>query len=261
MAEGQTAAGGHFLRHLERLARQLGCARLRLGSFMSGHSPLIPAEHGYAEEQRVEFTVDLTADLDVLWRSIRKDQRERVRRLEREGVGIEPGVELQDLAGLRVAREATQSRRTEQGRGYTLDADEAFYESLYAHLIKAGAARLLLARRAGEVVAALFLSTWNGRACSMFSGSTESGYRLGAQGGLFWTAVETFKAEGFHELNRGGLPASAASDADPLHGIYQFKSRLGTTPRLCRSGEKVISPTRDRLRRFAEALRRRAGGA
>jgi lipid II:glycine glycyltransferase (peptidoglycan interpeptide bridge formation enzyme) len=77
---------------------------------------------------------------------------------------------------------------------------------------------------------------------------------MGVQALLFWSAVETFKADGFRELNRGGVPASAAEESDNLHGIYRFKSRLGTTSVLCRSGQKILRPVMHRISRLRNTL-------
>lgn len=244
-----------FMQHCEAWARAHGCARLVVDSFMSGMSPFVPLEHGYTETQRVEFTIDLHRDLDSLWHSIRKDQRERIRRLQREGVYCELETTREALQGLQEARESTQAKRFQKGQGYELPTDGTFYERLYEHLMQRGAARLFVARHAGTVIAALFFATFNGHAYSMFSGSTTLGYKLSAQSGLFWAAVETFKAEGFVALNRGGVPAAAANASDPLHGIYSFKARLGTNPILCRSGYKVLRSLRDRVIRVREGLR------
>ncbi|MGH7277529.1 MAG: GNAT family N-acetyltransferase, partial [Candidatus Rokuibacteriota bacterium] len=229
-------------------------------SFSSGTSPFVPAEHGYEERHRIEFCVDLTLDTAALWQAMRKDQREKVRRLGREGVTLDAGSRPDDLGGLQLTREATRVRRTGRGQRYER-SPEVLYEHLSEYLVKRGAGRLFVARLRGETIAAIFFVTFNGRACSIFSGSTEAGYRLGAQSGLFWTAVETFKAEGFIELNRGGVPASAAEEGDALQGIYLFKLRLGATPRLCRSGEKVVSPVRHYLRGLTRGLGRLGVGA
>jgi hypothetical protein len=255
VAGGDAVLAGDFLRRCEEWARAAGCARISLGSFMSGASPLVPGAHGYRETRRVEFLVDLRRDRDSLWKAIRKDQRERIRRLEREGVSVEATTRPEDIQGLASVRQATQEKRSERGQVYEVRADETFSADLYDHLVKQGAARLFVARRAGDVLAALFFVTFNDRAYSVYSGSTEAGYRIGAQSGLFWTAVERFKDEGFELLNRGGVPASAEDESHPLHGIYLFKLRLGTTPTVCRSGTKVLSKFRDRLVRLRAGLR------
>lgn len=244
-----------FLQRSEAFARAERCVRLSLDSFMSGRSPLRPSAHGFSETERFEFSLDLTRDSDSLWQGIRKDQREKIRKLKRDGVVIGEGTSLEDLQALGVAREATQARRDERGQGYDLPSDTDLYASLYRHLVRQGAARLFLARQSGSVLAAILFSTFNGRAYSVFSGSTDTGYRLGTQSGLFWAAVETFKAEEFRELNRGGVPGSAANEDDPLHGIYSFKLRLGTTPQRCLSGVKVLDPVRSAIRDLRDRLR------
>ena len=250
---GDTAV--EFVQRCEGQARALRCSRMTIESFMSGRSSFVPSEYGYLETERLEFSVNLSQDMNCLWMNLGKDQREKIKRLKREGVAIEIGNALEDLQGLRSTREATQAKRSLHGQGYRLSGDDKFYESIYEYLVKRGVATLFVARLDSKIIAALFFMTFNKKACSVFSGSTDLGYKLGAQSGLFWTAVETFKSQGFEELNRGGVPASAASESDPLHGIYLFKLRLGTTPLLCRSGEKVLSPWAGRLTRLRDRLR------
>ena len=245
-----------FLDLVERAARAEGCAELHLESWMSASSPFLPAEHGYREIERLEFTVDLTAAKETLWSAMKKDQRERVRHLEREGVTVELGAARADLTVLQSMQESTQERRSRQGLGYEIEADEAFYDRVHAKLVAPGIGRLFVARLHGEPAAAIFFHAWNGQAYSMFSGSTPEGYKLGAQTLLYWRAVEHFKAEGFTLLNRGGVAASSAVEGNPLHGLYRFKTRLGTTPVTCRSGVKVLRPGLLRLLGF---IRRAAG--
>jgi Acetyltransferase (GNAT) domain len=243
-----------FVRECEKYAKNLGCISIGIDSFSAGQSGFCPAEFGFEESRRVEFCVDLRQSKDDLWKNVSRDQRERIRRLSREGVSIEVGLERDDLKGLKLAREFTQAKRSQRGQGYDLPAHVDFYETIFEYLVRRGAARLFLAKRAGETIGAIFFAAFNGRACSIFSGSTELGYKLAAQSGLYWAAVESFKADGFQELNRGGVPESAQLESDPLHGIYRFKQRLGTTPRLCRSGEKILRPLHHRLRQFGQAF-------
>lgn len=245
----------YFMDKCEEVGQELGCARLRLESFMGGSSPFVPASHGYTETCRMEFSLDLSRNIDSLWQGMRKDQREKIKRLKREGIIVEVGGERADIVGLRSVREATQEKRTQRGQGYELSADDEFYDGLYEHLVQRGAARLFVAKYDNQVIAALFFAAFGGQAYSIFSGSSDFGYKLGAQSGLFWTAVETFKSEGFQVLNRGGVPASAAEETDPLHGIYLFKLRLGTTPVVCRSGEKVLSLVRNSLVKLRDRWR------
>lgn len=244
-----------FMSLIERYARDLGCSRLIVESFMSGASLFAPAAHGYAETSRLEFHLDLTRDAESLWKGIGKDQRDKIKRLARDGIGIAEGTTRADLHGLGRVREATQAKRSARGQGYDGNPNAKVYDDLFDYLVARGMGRLFLAKEADEVIAGLFFATFNGRAYSVFSGANDRGYRLGAQAGIFWTAVETFRAEGFTFLNRGGVPAAAQEEGHGQHGIYAFKKRLGATPHLCLSGEKVLSRARDRLTQLRDRVR------
>ena len=248
-------AGQNFFKRCEELGRQWGCSRVSLESFYSGNSPFVPGEQGYKETRRVEFSVDLLQDNSTLWQGIKKDQRERIRKLEREGVVISEGTNLEDLRELHLVREATQGKRAQKGQHYSLSSDENMYQQLERYVMKQGIGRVFLARQNNEIIAGIFYATFNKKAYSVFSGSTQAGYKLSAQSGLFWGALKQFQAEGFHELNRGGVPESASMEQDPLHGIYKFKKRLGTTPVTCRSGIKVLSPLKETLSNVWERIR------
>jgi lipid II:glycine glycyltransferase (peptidoglycan interpeptide bridge formation enzyme) len=245
----------NLIAQCEKLARRLGCNKISMDSFLSGHSELVPADLGYAESRRIEFCVDLTGNLDEVWKGVKKDHRERIRRLKREDIRIEVATARADLEVLKSAREMTRERREEKGQTYEVEHSAELYDRLQDELMGRGLARLLIAKRENEILGSICFLTFNGRANSIFSGSTAAGYKMGVQALLFWSAVETFKADGFRELNRGGVPASAAEESDTLHGIYRFKSRLGTTPFVCRSGEKILRPLMHRISRLRHTLR------
>ena len=238
----------------ERFARQLGCARIFVGSNFAGASALSLSSRGYATVERTEFEVDLTAETETLRQAIKKDQRDRIRKLTQAGVDFEWTARMDAIDALSAVREGALERRVEREQGFSLPSDSEYYKRLYDALLAPGAARLLIARQSGAVIAAILYATFAGKAYSVFSGSTEAGYKLSAQTGLYWYAVTTFKEEGYRVLNRGGVPAAAAEEQHPLHGIYRFKHRLGTTPVLCRSGDKILSPFKDRIARLRGIL-------
>jgi hypothetical protein len=254
-ADADPVLAGAILAEVERVARKQGCARLGVHSNFSSGSVLALAPLGYATRNRMEFMVDLTTDADTLWKAIKKDQRERIRRLERDGVQYEATSAPEGMEQLHAVRQTALERRLERDQGFDLPPDLEYYKLLHRTLVHPGAARLLLARQGGEVVAGILYSTFAQKAYSVFSGSTEAGYKLSAQTGLFWFAVTTFKQEGYRVLNRGGVPAEAEQEGHDLHGIFRFKHRLGTTPVRSVSGEKVLSPLKDRLARVRELIR------
>jgi hypothetical protein len=71
--------------------------------------------------------VNLLQETDVLWSTIRKDQRDRIKRLERKAVVLSEGVQWEDLKGLKMARESTQARRTSRNQGYKLTRQDELY--------------------------------------------------------------------------------------------------------------------------------------
>lgn len=242
----------------ERVARKLGCSRLSVGSNFSGNTQLSLADLGYSTTERIEFVVDLTVTEDALWSGMKKDQRDRIRRLSRDGVEYQTTSLLEDMQALSVVRQTALERRLERDQGFGLPSDGNYYEMLHRALVQSDAAKLLLARQRGVVVAAILYATFGMKAYSIFSGSTEAGYKLSAQTGLFWYAVTAFKRDGFLVLDRGGVPAAAANEEHELNGIYRFKHRLGTTPVRCVSGEKVLSPVKEGMARLRNMLRREA---
>ena len=254
-AGGDPAVASAILAEAERVARKLGCARLNVHSNFSSGSELALAPLGYTTKDRLEFMVDLTSDAETLWKAIKKDQRERIRRLERDGVRYEATSAEEGMDQLHAVRQTALERRLERDQGFDLPPDLEYYRLLHRTLVEPGAARLLLARQGGEVVAAILYATFAQKAYSVFSGSINAGYKLSAQTGLYWYAVTTFKQEGFRVLNRGGVPAEAAEEGHDLHGILRFKHRLGTTPVRSVSGEKVLSPVKDKLAKLRELIR------
>lgn len=241
----------------ERVARKLGCGRLSLGSNFSAATGVSLEDIGFATQERLEFIVDLTAAEDALWNAIKKDQRDRIRRLSRDGVEYETTTLLAGMKELGAVRQTALERRLERDQGFSLPSNDSYYALLHRTLVEPGAATLFLARKQGAVVAAILYATFARKAYSIFSGSTEAGYKLSAQTGLFWHAVTSFKRNGFQVLDRGGVPAAAADDGHDLQGIYRFKHRLGTTPVRCVSGEKVLSPLKERIAALRKMVRGR----
>ena len=250
-----------FIRRCEEYARKRGCSRINIGSNMSAYTSFKPKKLKYSEHLRAEFLVDLTQETESLWQLIKKDQRERIKRTDKKGLVLSEGIHWDDLKGLKIVRESTQERRTSRNQGYDLRKEEEFYSRIYEDLIKPGAARLFIAKHNDDIVAAILFATFNRQAYSVFSGSTDFGYKAGAQSGLYWLAVNTFKKEGFQLLNRGGVPAAAEMEGHELHGIYRFKHRLGTTPYICRSGSKVLSPVRNGLCELKNKISAAVSGA
>lgn len=224
-------------------ARRLGCVTFDLQSFFSGGSCALDGERrNVVLSQRVEFVVDLQRPLDAIWKSISKEQREKIRRAEKAGISVhtsESPQAYQDLLALQVA---TRDRRTAQGQGYEIDTDGQRYDQLAATLTGAGLSRLFIASHEGKAVSAILFGTYNRRAYSIYSGSDPTGYKFSAPSLIFWHAVQWFHEHGFQFVNRGGVSLDAKTPGHAQHGIYFYKSRLGTEEQSCTGGLGDLRP-------------------
>jgi lipid II:glycine glycyltransferase (peptidoglycan interpeptide bridge formation enzyme) len=142
------------------------------------------------------------------------------------------------------------------GQEFDLRSDEDHYRLMARALGATGLARLFVAFQDGAPISAILFGSFNGRAYSIYSASNTRGYRLGAPSLIYWRAVEQFHLERYVLLNRGGVPLESQNQDHPAHGVYFYKTRLGTEPRVCRAGSRFIHPLRYHLFR---AIRRTLG--
>ena len=232
-----------FLDQVVAEARRLGCVAFELQSFFSGGSRALDGEPpSLIRSERVEFVVDLRQPLDAIWKSISKEQREKIRRSEKAGLSVhtsDASSAYQELLALQVA---TRDRRTAQGQGYAIDTDGQRYDDLSTTLAAAGVTRLFLATSEGKAVSAILFGTYNKRAYSIYSGSDPTGYKFSAPSLIFWHAIQWFQEHGFEFVNRGGVSLDAKTPGHAQHGIYFYKSRLGTAEQFCTGGVMELRP-------------------
>jgi Acetyltransferase (GNAT) domain len=257
VAESARPYASMFVNQIAAEARRLGCVTFELQSYFSGNSCALDGEIlGLVRSRRVEFVVDLRQPLDAVWKSINKEQREKIRRSEKAGISVQTSdssLAYQDLLALQVA---TRDRRTAQGHGYDLDTDGQRYEHLCATLTAAGLSRLFIATHDGKPVSAILFGTFNKRAYSIYSGSDPTGYKFSAPSLIFWRALQWFHEHDFELVNRGGVSADAKTPEHPQHGIYFYKSRLGTHEQPCTSGVVDLRPWFARVGRAIRDIRR-----
>jgi hypothetical protein len=256
MASPARAFAPLFVNQIVSEARRLWCVTLEMQSFFSGNSTALDGEaSALVRSSRLEFVVDLRQPLDAVWKSISKEQREKIRRAEKAGITVQTSDSesaYQDLLTLQVA---TRDRRTAQGQGYDLDTDAQRYEDLYAALASAGLNRLFIATHEGKPVSAILFGTFNKRAYSIYSGSNPTGYKFSAPSLVFWHALQWFHEHGFEIVNRGGVSAEAKTPEHPQHGIYFYKSRLGTQEQVCTTGIVDLRPWFAKVGRAIRSMR------
>ncbi len=229
------AADGDLLGPLLRWSRsQRTLLDLRLGSFDArrpwGDGSL---PHPAA---RIEFLAAPAAHEELL-RRMREDKRRAVKRAVRAGLEVREGGRrdvraFADLYDRTIARLAGAKGVSLE----TLDRDAV------AELVASGSGRLFLAWEGPEPVAACLFGAFGRAAFYLHNGAGARALETGAVPLLILESLERLGAEGFDRLNLGGVGDAAADPHDRDHGLYVFKSSLGTIPSPCEGGSVVLRP-------------------
>ncbi|HEX6290421.1 MAG TPA: peptidoglycan bridge formation glycyltransferase FemA/FemB family protein [Herpetosiphonaceae bacterium] len=234
-----------LLQTLQRIARRRRAAFLRLEPNMPETSDATKALHSWLQVQRFvvaapmqprsSIHLDLTPAPDALFAAFSKGHRADVRRAERNGVTVRVGTTDADLDTFYTIMQATGERQSFaiHARGYYQAALRLFGD----------AARLLIAEHDGAALAAFLVFGWGREATYMYSGSTESGLKQGANHLLQWHAIQWARERGCTIYDLWGIPdafgqmAHASSDEQarleqaakehPLYGVYRFKKGWG----------------------------------
>ncbi len=157
--------------------------------------------------------VPLEPGIEPLRSRLRRETRKGFRKAQREGVRIE-----EDAAALPAvyALYRAQATRWSVRRPYPL----AFAERILAH--PSGFARLLVARREGEILAGVLCLSGGGECFLWWSGSAQASRAALAFPLLLWSGIERAAARGERRVNLGASAGRA--------GIERFKESLGAVP-------------------------------
>lgn len=206
----------------------------RWGHDFSAYTDLQP----FLGHSLCEFTIDLRQRMETLLQGMHKKHRKNLRAAEHQGVAIEENNTLAAFLKLRDMQQSSSERSAERGNRYGIQ-DDAFFRATYEANYRHGPGRVLYARYHGEYVAALAFLTFGRKAVTVRSGSTAKGYETSA---MYLLQVELFRrlqTEHCQLLNMGGVPAAAAHEGHPQHGLYDYKRNYGGDPCL-RTGLEIL---------------------
>ena len=251
---GDAALDAMLLRALRRVAHRRRAAFLRLEPNILATDPEANAMHSWLQLQgfrpaaplqpRTSIHLPLRALPAALFAAASKGHRADVRRAEREGVTVVDDVPGDFEAFYRIMQ--TTAHRGQFGihaAGYYRDAWAAFNDPQARQNDAVGDARLFVAHKAGEAVAAFLVFAWGREAHYMYSGSTEAGLKSGANHLLQWHAIQWAQRHGCERYDFWGVPdlmtdldaappeeraaLEAQAKAHPLYGVYRFKKGWG----------------------------------
>ena len=179
------------------------------------------ASSGWRESrQQVQFrntvVLDLAQDESVLLASFRQKTRYNVRLAMRKGVTVRAGTDS-DI-GLLFSLYA----RTAERDGFVI-RPQKYYRDAWGSFMRNHMAEPLLAEVGSEVVAALILFTFGGRATYMYGMSSGSHSEKMPNYLLQWEAIRRAKTSGCSAYDFWGAPDQFVS-GDPLWGVWRFKA-------------------------------------
>lgn len=197
----------------------------------------IPVFNDFIDSSLIEFTVDLEKHVDDIFKSMHKKHKKNIRKALECGLKIEHDESLDAFLELRKMQQASSERASEKDNRYSIQ-DKKFYIEAYKKVYQTGIGKVLFAKKGGERIAALAYLAFGKKAVTVRSGSTAKGYETSAMYLLQYELIKLLKAQGFCELNIGGVPAKSADPAHPQHGLYNYKRYYGGTPCL-RTGIRI----------------------
>lgn len=229
--------GSGVFRHELYVALQKSCAEQGFKDIVVdsrwGEAPELAAQLGAVlKYPLVEFLVDLTRGEEVLLQAMHKKHRKNLRLAQESGLDVVEDATIEAFLSVRAMQQSSAERSAEKGNRYGIQ-DERFYRESFDAIYRNGPGRVLFARKDGQTVAALAYLEFGRKAVTVRSGSTSVGYETSAMYLLQFELIRRLAQRGFSELNIGGVPAEAAAEDHPQHGLFNYKRYYGGRPRGC----------------------------
>ncbi|HVR70287.1 MAG TPA: GNAT family N-acetyltransferase [Vicinamibacteria bacterium] len=225
-----------FLAALDRLCAAHRIHQLELGSPLLDPADL--AAHGYAVASWPTLEIPLSPDPDALWSALRGKGRNRIRRGQRNGLGVEHSADpaFVDL-------HHAQLREVYEPQGLAPPHSIEALRSLFRNLEPAGLLYALQVRHAesGEIVATGLFPHDGRRAYSVSTASWRRARRLYPNELLYWTAMKRAGEAGLQTFRIGDhyrAPESGGRFKDKFNGhqatVHRFTRHRSALARWAR---------------------------
>jgi hypothetical protein len=168
-----------------------------------------------------------------MWGALAAGHRRQIRKADRANWRIESPQGEAARSILASVQEVAARRAALRGSGFVVRVPSL--TGLHLAGDQPWGATMFVACRESTVLAAALIGWANGRGFYIMGGSTPAGYECGASVWLHWRIACGLASSGFQSYNLGGAAATAASPADPSHGLYRFKMGFGARIVPCRS--------------------------
>jgi hypothetical protein len=166
------------------------------------------------------FLIDLTPPEEEVFKRVRARARRAANKARESGVVVQDATSDEDiLSYYHIYLESGSAP------GYSPPSDESFLRG-FRRLHEAGRARIIVAKRDGQVVAGSFFPCHGGFAAQHQHAISAEGRKLNAGSLLIWESIRIFKEAGFSSLDLVSVDVMAPEGSREA-GVRQFKSNWG----------------------------------
>lgn len=217
----------------ELVGQETGAAFIKLepGDFPPGAAPNL-AQMGFRESPQTiqpprTIVIDIAEDDETIMRRMNQGTRRKIRKSLKSGIAFEQGTKA-DLSAF-----SRLMAQTGERNAFGVH-DEAYYDSVFELLLPRYGA-LLLARREGDLLAAIMVFALGETAWYLYGASSRNKRNLYATYGIQWAAIQWAKQRGCRYYDLWGVPdvdettleAQFQQRSDGLWGVYGFKRGWG----------------------------------
>ncbi|HPP64681.1 MAG TPA: peptidoglycan bridge formation glycyltransferase FemA/FemB family protein [Candidatus Paceibacterota bacterium] len=181
------------------------------------------------------YLVDLTKEIELIWKDIHKKHRNDIRYAQKIGVTIEETNNVKLFYDLSCETYARSNKIPTPLRLLS-----AYYNAFGPFKM----ARIFIAKYQNKPLAAAFMLCY-GDKILYFKGATANQLIRGSGNLLHWHLIQLFKQEGYKIYDFGGV--SLVDEDQKLRGIKLFKSRFGGEELFCYGGIKILNPFKEKV--------------
>jgi lipid II:glycine glycyltransferase (peptidoglycan interpeptide bridge formation enzyme) len=194
-------------------------------NFDSNYPELLKANKWVESKGQIQFRNTIILPLaksdDQLLKEMKQKTRYNIRLSERKGVQVRIGT-TSDL-------EKLYNLYAETGlRDHFVIRSKKYYINLWKSFLEAGLAEAIIAEFDGELLAAVIIYFFSGKAYYVYGMSSDKNRNLMATYLLQWKAIQRAKEKGCYVYDFWGAP-DELDENDRMWGVYKFKLGFGGT--------------------------------
>lgn len=191
--------------------------------FDSGYPKLLKMNKWVESKEQIQFRNTIILSLaksdDQLLKQMKQKTRYNIRLSERKGVQVRIG-NIDDLEALFILYAETALR------DHFVIRSKKYYINLWKRFYEAGLSEAIIAELDGELLAAVIIYYFSGKAYYVYGMSSDKNRNLMATYLLQWKAIQRAREKGCYVYDFWGAPEEL-NENDRMWGVYKFKLGFG----------------------------------